>query len=155
MQKAAGQIAVPSLIISVARKTCWQSAALMWMIFTSHSIPAEVRNTAKTACKRCSVWHCGAGNSKLTFHFYLPLITLMVLAFLRERYCAKITSYGWLWIFFAVFLYFLRVFLLLLKISVPFLSRGSSPCTVIGFPVPIVTQIEGDGQRIPKLRFLA
>lgn len=52
-----------------------------------------------------------------------------------------------------VFIYFF--FLLLLQTSVLFLSGGSHPCTVIGFPVPIVTQIEDDGQRIPKLRFLA
>lgn len=94
MQKAAGQIAVSSLIISVAKKTCWQSAVLVWMIFTSCSIPAEVRNTAKTACKSCSVWHCGAGNSDLTFHFYLPLTTLTVVAFLRERYCTKLRPAG-------------------------------------------------------------
>lgn len=89
VQKAAGQIAVPSLIISVVKKTCWQSAVLMWMIFTSQSIPAEVRNTAKTACNRCSVWHYRAGNRHLTFHFYFPLITLILLAFLRKRYYRK------------------------------------------------------------------
>lgn len=106
MQKAAGQIAVPSLIISVVKKTCWQSAVLMWMIFTSQSLPAEVRNAAETACNRCSVWHYRAGNSNLTFHSYLPLITLMLLAFLRKKILQKITSYEWLPIFFAVCLYF-------------------------------------------------
>lgn len=89
VQKAAGQIAVPSLIISLVKKTCWQSAVLMWMIFTSQSIPAEVRNTAKTACNRCSVWHYRAWNRDLTFHFYFPLITLILLAFLRKRYYRK------------------------------------------------------------------
>lgn len=109
MQKAAGQIAVPPSIISVLKKTCWQRAALTWMIFTSQSIPTEVRNSKDSVQVMFCVTPRGREQpSHLPFLFASNDINAFGIP--KRKILYKITSCEWLWIFFAVCLYFGVVF---------------------------------------------